>query len=76
MSFGWHHEPLEVRGCELVIDTPVSRILHGEHPAKVDQHLIEHVGCGIAALWDIELVGSIVIGLHLISTEHDAVGEA
>ena len=39
-----HHEALERRCRQLMVDTTIMRVLHGEHPAEVVHNLVKIVG--------------------------------
>ena len=70
-----HDEALEVGRGQLVVDTAVVGILHGEHPAQVVHHLVEHVGRLVLALRDVDAEAVVIATVLLVAAEHDADGE-
>ena len=75
LAVGWHDETLEVRCRQLMINTTISRVLHGEHPLQIIHQFVQEVGRLVVALRDIHLDGIELRLVHLVGIKHDTNGK-
>ena len=72
VTIGRHHETLKVGGGQLVIDTTIVRILHGEQPLEIEHHLVQKVGGLVTTLRDVGLETGKVVGLLFVRRKHQS----
>ena len=72
VALNGHHHSLEVRRGQLVIDTAVVGILHGNHPFQVIHQLVQEVSRLVTLLRDVHLQGIEVSLVLLVGVEHQS----
>ena len=70
LTICWHDETLEVRRCQFVVDSAIVRILHGKEPAQIEHHFVKEIGSLIAALGDMGIELSKILGELLVGNKH------
>ena len=75
LAVGGLHGTFGRRCGQLVIDSAVGRVLHGQQPAKAVVNLVQKVGRGVAAFGDAHALLAEVVGEQPISRLHQANAE-
>ena len=76
MTVGWTDKCLKIGGCELMIYTSVRGVLHGEHPAQVEHHLVQQVGRRVTAFWDMCVQPREIVFILLVGMKHEPYRES